>query len=657
MNNQIALFVDFENVAIWAEEQFLDLDLNRLMEYLQSRGPLVVKRAYGDWTRFSKYRDDLLGNSIDLIQMYSVRAGKNRADIRLALDAFEVATGRPQIGTIVIVSGDSDFGALASKLREYGRYILGIGPRKITHSLLVRSCDEFVYLETVLGLAPDLLSTEDSAQESARRLLIKALDRFGQRGELPVLGQALKQTMLSMDPTFNEANLGYARFRNWLEDNKDLVKLFFRGLQMLVAPVDFGIPHGSGGAPRAAAPQAPALSLAAPSLAAPAGLSATYHRVFAKAVDTDPNTRRDVLRDIYRELSERPGTCNLGTLIDELQSRYESKGLERSKTFLRKIAQLGFRQRAFQFLGDASLSTNPVQLAADIDSQAAFVRRAETQYLYLVIASGLEIDKPELAALLLNDRTQTAYIDELLDDLQSRGTVERVGDEYCLPGLGDNPLLDDPNLQPLIADLRSAEIPEDLSRDVATAQELARQGMAARSQDFVASARQYLLASRILWDAFEQRDPEATLVELRLLLASYASVKAGELSQVRREHNAAQAYYLAFFSLVQEDTPLWSRMRGLINPMLHFYWRNLGGEMGIDLPHTTLPAELATILAKYPVQELQNRWREATKDLAAINPDVLQRVADQIRLVQEDSEVNGQIAAEIEGMLERNGAP
>jgi hypothetical protein len=269
----------------------------------------------------------------------------------------------------------------------------------------------------------------------------------------------------------------------------------------------------------------------------------------------------------------------------------------------------------------------------------------------------LEIDKPELAALLLNDRTQITYIEELLDDLQTRGAVQRVGDQYRLPGLGENPLVDDPNLQQLIADLNSVEVAEAIGRDVATARELARQGMAARSQDFASSARHYLLACRILWDSFERGDPEATLAELRQSLASYASVKAGELSQVHRDYQGAQLYYLAFFSLVQEDTPLWSRMRGLVNPMLHFYWRNLGREMGIDLPYTTLPAELATMMAMHPNQELQEKWRLATRTLAGINPDVLQRVADQIRLIQEDSEANAMIATVIEGMLVSQGAP
>ncbi len=92
-----------------------------------------------------------MNNTVDLIQIFSVRAGKNRADIRMALDALETAIQRPQIDTFVIVSGDSDFGPLMTKLREYGKFTLGIGPRNVTHPLLVRACDEFVYIETVLG--------------------------------------------------------------------------------------------------------------------------------------------------------------------------------------------------------------------------------------------------------------------------------------------------------------------------------------------------------------------------------------------------------------------------------------------------------------------------------------------------------------------------
>ena len=100
MTNQIAVFIDFENVALWAEQEFLDVELTPLIEYLQSRGPVAIKRCYGDWSRFSRYRDELMNNAVDLIQIYSVRAGKNRADIRMALDAMETAITRPQIGQL-----------------------------------------------------------------------------------------------------------------------------------------------------------------------------------------------------------------------------------------------------------------------------------------------------------------------------------------------------------------------------------------------------------------------------------------------------------------------------------------------------------------------------------------------------------------------------
>jgi uncharacterized protein (TIGR00288 family) len=216
MGNQLAVFIDFENIALWAEQEFLDFELTSLVEYLQARGNVALIRAYGDWSRFSRYREDLMHNTVDLIQIFSVRAGKNRADIRMALDALETAIQRPQIDTFVIVSGDSDFGPLVVKLREYGKSTLGIGPREVTHPLLVRACDEFVYIEAALGeLVEDAHLTDSIAgdSEAGRQLLLKALRQHSQRNELPVLAAKLKQTMLGLDGSFNEANYGFTQFK------------------------------------------------------------------------------------------------------------------------------------------------------------------------------------------------------------------------------------------------------------------------------------------------------------------------------------------------------------------------------------------------------------------------------------------------------------
>ncbi len=647
MGDQLAVFIDFENVAIWAEHQFLDLELDRLMEYLQSRGPVVVKRAYGDWSRFSKYRDDMLDNSIDLIQLYSIRAGKNRADIRLALDAFETIINRPQIGTVVIVSGDSDFGALASKLREYGRYILGIGPRAVTHKLLVKSCDEFIYLETVLGQEPETLDGPVSSRENALKLLRRALAAHGARGELPVLAARLKHTLLSLDSTFNEANLGYGQFRTWLEDSRDQVALFFKDLQMYVAPVDFRVPQEFTSAPR---PPEKREREAVPKIS----LADSYARLFRKVIVADLATRRDVLRDIYRELCERPGEWTLGALLDELQTRYESKGLTRSKTQLRKIAQLGFYQRAYEYLGNVSVNT-PIKLAEGIDSETTFIHRAEAQFVYTVVKSNLEIDLAEMAATLLNDRASAEYVQALLDDLEHRGRIVRADDQYRLPGRSEIPLLDDPNLQDVIQELRAVKLPQDLRRNVETARGLAKSGRAKHSHDFSAATWDYLLACRLQWDAVESQDPGATLEDLRWYITSYVSAKAGDLSQNYGEFAAARPYYVAFFSLVQEGTPLWGRVRQLINPMLYFYWGNIAREVGVDLPYTRSPAVVAVQIATQANERLRAMWEDASRRLARVNPEVLRRVAEQIRLTQAEKSWAVRVAEEIERMLNGEG--
>ncbi len=643
MSEQLALFIDFENVAIWAEQEFFDFELTDLMEYLQSRGPVVIKRAYADWTRFSRYRDDMLNNSIDLIQLYNVRAGKNRADIRMALDAFETAVTREQIQTIVLVSGDSDFGPLVSKLREYGRYVLGIGPRSITHPLLSNSCDEFVYLETVIGEAAE---PEDaySDRERASELLRKALAVFGQRGELPVLATKLKQTMLNMDSTFNEANLGYRQFSEWLEDNADEVKIFFKELQLFVTPADFATPNGI------KVIRDKSTAVGDGRAAHKPDLPSQYRRVFGKTISVDWRTRRDVLRDIYRELSTRPGEQTADALLESLQQRYEAQALARSRSTLLKVWQIGFRQRAYKYLGQSISFHTPVRLADSIDSEATFICRAESEFAYAIIKTGLPVDHAELAAVLLDDREQTEYIQTLINDLFQRHLIVRRGDEYRIPGQDSISFRDDPHLLVIIQDILEIDMPEGMPTGADSAHLHARKAMLQRSQDFAAATLSYLLACRLQWDAVEKQESGARLDDLRWMLASYASTKAGELSHVQHDYVGARPYYLAFFSLVQEDDPLWERVRGLINPMLSYYWLNLGRERHITLASNKTPAKIAAQAALHP--ELRDHWLEATQALADVNPGLLERVASQIKLIQNEIPESLQIAELIEKMLE-----
>jgi hypothetical protein len=652
--NQLAVFIDFENVALWAEREFFDFEITSLMQFLQSRGPAVVKRAYGDWSRFSRFRDELMNNSIDLIQIYSIRGGKNRADIRMAIDALEISMTRPQINTYVIVSGDSDFSPLVAKLREFGRYTLGIGPRSITHHLLVKSCDEFVYLETALGEAAVVDDSAGVEKEAARNLLGRALQAHGQRGDLPVLATRLKQTMLLMDPAFNEANFGYQQFKNWLEDSRDMIRLFVKDLQLFVAPLDYVAPGDLELAP--AEPQPVPVAEPAPILQH-VSLDIQYRQALArlKLSGVDIATRRDVLRDVYRELCDRPGEQTTDELLDLLAERYETQSVIRNRAMLREILQMAFRQRAFDYHKRAISMYTPVWLAPGIESEAAFVSRAESDIVYSIIRAGLEIDLEELALVLVNDRNQGDYIQSLLEDLKARSMIVRKGKLYALPGRSAIPFMDDPALQILRQDIENVQVPDSLHTGMEMAQSLAKKAMLQRSQDFAASSNTYLMACRLQWDAVSKGEPGATTEDLRWYLASYASAIAGKLSQVNHDYQGARPYYLAFFALVQEEDPLWSRMRGLINPMLSYYWANAGRELELNVSSWNLsmssPAQIAVYAATHPNSELRRLWYKITSDLGDVNPGLLRRIGNQIQMNKADLPENARVAEQIETIL------
>ncbi|MCX7668885.1 MAG: NYN domain-containing protein, partial [Anaerolineae bacterium] len=227
--------MDFENVATSAEANFGDFDVTAVMDLLRTRGRLLIKRAYGDWGRFHRYRRAMLENGIDLFQLYSVGSQqKNRADVRLAIDALETVFTRPSIDLYVIVSGDSDFTELIHKLRDYGKYTIGIGLRAATSDLLRRACDEFIFYETlVTEEAVDI--SDELRLPDPRELLRRALSAAEQKGELPIYAGRLKQLMLNLDSSFSEANYGYQQFRAFLEAYPDLVVVEEQGLQLFVS--------------------------------------------------------------------------------------------------------------------------------------------------------------------------------------------------------------------------------------------------------------------------------------------------------------------------------------------------------------------------------------------------------------------------------------
>ncbi len=205
----IAVFIDFDNVA-----RAEDFDPRALVSALKERGRLVAKRAYGDWGRYAKYRKNLLEASFEFIELPSHGAqGKNSADIKLVVDALEMALTHEHIDTYVIVSGDSDFVPLISKLRELNRYVVVVGSRDATSKLLRNYCDELIPYRALTG--DDTTESTDDPN-IAFGLLKRAVSRIESGGEGARASQ-VKQMLIQLDSAFNESRYGFRQFRDFLQ--------------------------------------------------------------------------------------------------------------------------------------------------------------------------------------------------------------------------------------------------------------------------------------------------------------------------------------------------------------------------------------------------------------------------------------------------------
>src|SRR5512134_2950057 len=148
----MALFCDFENVALGVQDaKYEKFDINRVLERLLLKGSIVVKKAYCDWQRYKEFKTGMHGASFELIEIPHVRqSGENSADIRMVVDALDLCYTKGHVDTFVIISGDSDFSPLVSKLRENAKVVIGVGVKNSTSDLLIANCDEFIYYDDLV---------------------------------------------------------------------------------------------------------------------------------------------------------------------------------------------------------------------------------------------------------------------------------------------------------------------------------------------------------------------------------------------------------------------------------------------------------------------------------------------------------------------------
>jgi len=221
---KIALLVDFDNVVLGLEEPGFDIEL--VVNALRERGTIVLGRVYGDWYRHNRHRRKLMEQGLELVETPAFGPViKNSADIRIALDGFEIGLTQSHIDTFAIVSGDSDFLPLIKKLQSLGRRVLVICGNRFTSDMLRRNCNEFISYENLL--AQSVGATEDATTlEGAFSLLHRAMAALRERGS-EIRGSAVKQMMLQLNPVFSERTFGCTQFRQFLQKavNSGIVKL------------------------------------------------------------------------------------------------------------------------------------------------------------------------------------------------------------------------------------------------------------------------------------------------------------------------------------------------------------------------------------------------------------------------------------------------
>jgi len=239
----LAVFCDFENIALGVRDsRYAQFDINKVLERLLLKGSIVVKKAYCDWERYKEFKAAMHEAAFELIEIPHLRqSGKNSADIRMVVDALDLCYTKSHVDTFVIVSGDSDFSPLVSKLRENNKNVIGVGVKNSTSDLLTANCDEFIYYDNLVtgqkksqktarkpsekeakapGAKTKGKKDADALVQEALDLLMETLEALAEeRGsEEKIWGSMVKQTLKRRRPGFNESYYGFRSFKRLLDE-------------------------------------------------------------------------------------------------------------------------------------------------------------------------------------------------------------------------------------------------------------------------------------------------------------------------------------------------------------------------------------------------------------------------------------------------------
>lgn len=233
----MAVFCDFENIALGVRDaKYAAFDIEKVLDRLLLKGNIVVKKAYSDWERYKEFKPPMHEAAFELIEIPHVRqSGKNSADIRMVVDALDLCYTKSHLDTFVIISGDSDFSALVSKLRENDKMVIGVGVKNSTSDLLTANCDEFIYYDDLVRGSADKKKRKKATSRKKSKKTAKAPEHPGQAGIDEVMetvegllaergegeklwGSMIKQTLKRRQPGFSESYHGFSSFSDLLEE-------------------------------------------------------------------------------------------------------------------------------------------------------------------------------------------------------------------------------------------------------------------------------------------------------------------------------------------------------------------------------------------------------------------------------------------------------
>ncbi|MDE0394127.1 MAG: NYN domain-containing protein [Gammaproteobacteria bacterium] len=426
-----ALLIDFDNVTMGIRSD-LSKELRTLLDSDVIRGKVSVQRAYADWRRYPQYIVPLSKASIDLIFAPAYGSSKkNATDIRMAIDGIELVFTRPEIGTFILLTGDSDFSSLVLKLKEYGKYVIGVGMQESSSDILVQNCDEYYSYTSLSGLTKAVEGT--GAPIDPWKLVGQAVEEMGRRGDA-MRSDRLKQVMMDLDPVFSEKALGFSKFSKFMTEaaGRGIVEIqrLENGQFEILVPAQGKRTHsrpqgrratdaGKADGQRSRRRGKPAERRSEPAVADGKGtaaptLEAAYGLLQAAAADllrdTDGNSVRD--SDVKRRMLALKRGFSEGSL-----------GFSKFSKFLRQAEADGVIR--LQALEDGVLQVSPVPATGVSDPESLGLPTGRGPVIKYLSSSYAGVGK----------RTAETLVDALGDDLfhQLETNPSRVG-ELLPPG-------------------------------------------------------------------------------------------------------------------------------------------------------------------------------------------------------------------------------